>query len=99
MPLSNPYPVSKIVKLGCGSEQPIGVYIYRRKMLRHTEDSSMPTQAAPAELTKANRRQSARRDLLELAVGYSLIMATIWTVNPAQRNLDWLSFAWIVATS
>jgi hypothetical protein len=36
---------------------------------------------------------------LELAVGYTLIMATIWTVNPTQRVLYWLAFAWIIATS
>lgn len=42
---------------------------------------------------------SARRDLFELAVGYGLIMATIWTANPAQRVLYWLAFAWIIATS
>ena len=59
----------------------------------------MATQAASAELTKINEPPSARRDLLELAVGYFLIMATIWTPNPAQRVLYWLAFAWIVATS
>jgi hypothetical protein len=57
------------------------------------------TQAPPAELTKTNQPQSARRDLLELAVGYFLIMATIWTPNPAQRVLYWLAFVWIIATS
>ena len=59
----------------------------------------MATEAAPAELTKTNQPPSARRDLLELAVGYFLILATIWTPNPAQRVLYWLAFAWIVATS
>jgi membrane protease YdiL (CAAX protease family) len=68
-------------------------------MLRQSEDSSVATQAAPAEITKTNQPHSARRDLLELAVGYFLIMATIWTPNPAQRVLYWLAFAWIVATS
>jgi len=56
-------------------------------------------QAPSAELTKTIQPRSARRDLLELAVGYSLIMATIWTVNPAQRILYWLAFAWIIATT
>ena len=59
----------------------------------------MAAEAASAELTKTNRPRSARRDLLELAVGYTLIMATIWTANPTQRVLYWLAFAWIVATT
>ena len=59
----------------------------------------MAAEAASAELTKTKQPRSARRDLLELAVGYTLIMATIWTVNPTQRVLYWLAFAWIVATS
>ena len=48
---------------------------------------------------KTNQAPSVQRDLLELAVGYLLIMATIWTVNPTQRVLYWLAFAWIVGTS
>jgi membrane protease YdiL (CAAX protease family) len=52
-----------------------------------------------SRLTSKNQPRSARRDLLELAVGYVLIMATIWTANPAQRVFYWLAFAWIVATS
>jgi hypothetical protein len=55
--------------------------------------------AASAALTTTNQPRSARRDLLELAVGYGLILATIWTANPTQRVLYWLAFAWIVATS
>jgi hypothetical protein len=57
------------------------------------------TQTASARGTRTNQPRSARRDLLELAVGYTLIMATIWTANPIQRVLYWLAFAWIVATS
>jgi Type II CAAX prenyl endopeptidase Rce1-like len=47
----------------------------------------------------ANQTNTRRRDLLELAVGYCLIMATIWTANPTQRALYWLAFAWIAGTS
>ncbi len=39
------------------------------------------------------------RDLFELCIGYGLILATIWTPNPAQRILYWLAFAWIAITS
>lgn len=59
----------------------------------------MTAEAVPTGLDTANQPRSARRDLLELAVGYCLIMATIWTANPAQRVLYWLAFAWIVANS
>ncbi len=47
----------------------------------------------------ANQARSARRDLVELAIAYALILATIWTANPTQRVLYWLAFAWILATS
>ena len=46
-----------------------------------------------------NQTRSARRDLLELAIGYTLIIATVWTTNPTQRVLYWLAFAWIIATT
>jgi membrane protease YdiL (CAAX protease family) len=39
------------------------------------------------------------RDLLELAIGYGLILATIWTPNPIQRILYWTAFAWIAITA
>lgn len=39
------------------------------------------------------------RDLGELAVGYTLILATLWTPNPAQRILYWTAFAWIGLTA
>jgi hypothetical protein len=61
--------------------------------------SLVATQAASRELPKTKQSRSARRDLLELALGYTLIMATIWTPNPTQRVLYWLAFAWIIATS
>jgi len=56
-------------------------------------------EAVSTGLTSPNRARFARRDLLELVVGYGLILATIWTANPTQRILYWLAFAWIVATT
>jgi hypothetical protein len=56
-------------------------------------------EAASAGLIGMKQARSAQRDLLELAVGYALIIATVWTANPTQRVLYWLAFAWIVATS
>jgi len=60
--------------------------------------------AAEAALTatgifRATQSRSAQRDLLELSVGYALILATVWTANPTQRALYWLAVLWIVATS
>ncbi|MFP5226770.1 MAG: CPBP family intramembrane glutamic endopeptidase [Acidobacteriota bacterium] len=45
------------------------------------------------------RLSSRGRDVLELCVGYGLILATIWTANPAQRILYWTAFAFIAVTS
>jgi len=45
-------------------------------------------------------RLSARTlDLGELCIGYGLILATVWTANPAQRFLYWAAFAWIAITA
>ncbi len=52
-----------------------------------------------AGLPGDTQTRSAQRDLFELAVGYALILATVWTANPTQRVLYWLAFAWVVATS
>jgi hypothetical protein len=56
-------------------------------------------EAESTGLISTKRTRSAHRDLLELAVGYTLIMATLWTANPTQRVLYWLAFAWIATTS
>ena len=39
------------------------------------------------------------RPLLELAVGYGLILATIWTPRPYQAWLWWTSAVWIALTT
>lgn len=39
------------------------------------------------------------RDFAELLIGYGLILAVIWTPNPAQRYLYWIAFVWIVVTA
>ena len=59
----------------------------------------MATGAASTGQINTSQTSSARRDFFELAVGYLLIMATIWSVNPTQRVLYWLAFAWIIATT
>jgi hypothetical protein len=75
------------------------VYIYKKRLLWQSEDSSVATGAASAGHISTSHTSSAHRDFLELAVGYLLIMATIWSANPTQRVLYWLAFAWIVATT
>jgi hypothetical protein len=59
----------------------------------------MASGVASAGPVTANQTRSAQRDLVELIVGYGLILATVWTANPTQRVLYWLAFAWIVGTS
>lgn len=97
MRLSKAHLVSKVRKALLRQFDARLVYIY--KMLRQSEDSSVAAEAPSAELIKTSQPRSTRRDLLELAIAYILIMGTIWTVNPTQRVLYWLAFAWIVATS
>jgi hypothetical protein len=75
------------------------VYIFYLRMLWQSEDFSVATGAASTGQINTGQTSSARRDFLELAVGYLLIMATIWTVNPTQRVLYWFAFAWIIATT
>jgi hypothetical protein len=69
-------------------------------MLWQSEDSSVAMGAASTgHISTSQQTSSAPRDFLELAVGYLLIMATIWSVNPTQRVLYWLAFGWIIATT
>ena len=42
------------------------------------------------------RNPSRGRDLLEVVVGYGLILTVIWTPNPLQRVLYWTAFAAIL---
>ncbi len=42
------------------------------------------------------RSPDSSRDFVEVSIGYLLILATVWTPNPAQRVLFWISFTAIV---
>jgi hypothetical protein len=46
---------------------------------------------------KDKRTASRRRDAVELAIGWVLIMLVIWTPKPAQRVLYWLPVGFILA--
>ncbi|MGA7524326.1 MAG: CPBP family intramembrane glutamic endopeptidase [Acidobacteriaceae bacterium] len=44
------------------------------------------------------RFSSRAREIAELAIGYGLILITVWTRNPEQRSFYWSAFAWIAIT-
>jgi membrane protease YdiL (CAAX protease family) len=44
----------------------------------------------------SNATKRRWRDLLELSVGYGLILLVIWTPNPLQRWLYWAALIWIL---
>jgi hypothetical protein len=48
---------------------------------------------------EAAGRRGRRLALLELCVGYGLILATVWTPRPAQTWLWWASVLWIASSS
>ena len=50
-------------------------------------------------LGKPSADQSFRRNMVEFCVGYTLILAAIWTLNPWQRWFYWIAIAWIVVTT
>lgn len=50
----------------------------------------------PAEQARSDTRG---RDLIELAVGYGLIMLAIWSPRPWQRSFDWLALVWVLAVT
>ena len=41
----------------------------------------------------------ATRDVIELTVGYALILAAVWTPLHVQRIIFWLAFSWIMSTT
>jgi membrane protease YdiL (CAAX protease family) len=56
----------------------------------------------PAEKTVCSNGESRavadekRRALLEVSIGYGLILIAIWTPLPWQRVVDWAALAWVV---
>ena len=59
----------------------------------------MALKASPSIDTVSTTQPRRVRPLLELAVGYALILATIWTPRPYQRWIYAVAVAWIVLTS
>lgn len=56
----------------------------------------------PGSICSAAREPLSKRRagwaLLELAIGYTLILAVIWTPRPLQRWLYWAAIAWFVVS-
>src|SRR6266568_2798822 len=46
-----------------------------------------------------SRAEPRRRDLLELWIGYALILVVIWTPRPWQRNIYFVAATFIIATT
>lgn len=59
----------------------------------------MTREPEPAASAPVKDMRGQRLAALELAIGYGLIMATIWTTRPAQRTLWWVSVVWIAAST
>jgi hypothetical protein len=51
--------------------------------------------AATAAPENAVARSRKRRDLLELSIGYALVVATLWTPRPWQRLVYWATAAFL----
>lgn len=49
------------------------------------------------EFDAASEGRRKSRDLVELVVGYALILAVIWTARPWQRWFYWAAIVWILA--
>jgi hypothetical protein len=43
--------------------------------------------------------EGKRRDLLELSIGYTLILLACWTPQPWQRQFYWAALTWVVLTT
>jgi membrane protease YdiL (CAAX protease family) len=65
---------------------------------RHVQSGSMNSlqPAIDADTGSAQPRTSRARDIFELVLGYGMILAVIWTPNPPQRILYWITFALVI---
>ena len=52
----------------------------------------------PLAFAVNSQSPSRSREIAELAIGYGLILITVWTRNPEQRFFYWSAFAWIAIT-
>ncbi len=60
---------------------------------------ALDVKASPSIETISTTQPRRGRPLLELSIGYGLILATIWTPRPYQRWLYLVAVAWILLTS
>lgn len=62
--------------------------------------SIQPTEPIAVRVTNHEAAQvSRKREIVELLVGYGLILIVVWTPRPAQSVLYWITVAWLGVTS
>lgn len=62
-------------------------------MRRNKSDAGGADSAAEAPVRATRGR---RRDVVELAVGYGLILLALWSPLPRQRWIDWVALVWVL---
>ncbi len=60
---------------------------------------ALDLKTSPSTDTISTSRPARGRPLLELSIGYGLILATIWAPRPYQYWLWWVAASWIVVTT
>jgi membrane protease YdiL (CAAX protease family) len=68
-------------------------------MCRSVKISMIRRETGMVENRSGAERHVSRRDIFELALGYGLILAVIWTPNPAQRILYWIAIAVLIVVT
>lgn len=66
------------------------MFQYRQKPLRRNEHPSLIVNVLDRTRT---------RDIVEVTVGFALILTAIWTPLHVQRIIFWLAFSWILSTT
>jgi membrane protease YdiL (CAAX protease family) len=64
--------------------------------LKGVEEPASEAGSACSRAADGPPKQRGTWDLLELTVGYGLILAVLWTPRPLQRWLYWIAIAWFV---
>ena len=60
---------------------------------------ALDVKAPPSTDTHSTNQPRKTRPLVELSIGYGLILATIWAARPYQQWLWWIASSWVVLTT
>ena len=60
---------------------------------------ALDVKASPSTDTPFTSQPRKVRPLVELSIGYGLILATIWTPRPYQQWLWWVASSWVVLST